>query len=135
MWRGSVRLIANFGHQIANAYRAITDPHNLAVVLTSLVLLSLATAAFYLLITSYDALLRLARINLSCSALSNNKAVTLIICGMVFGVSTPLTIGEALLHADAKRKKRRHGMAYLMGYGVASIASGTLLVSLAIGFC
>lgn len=135
MWRGLGRLMANFGHQIANAYRAITDPHNLMVVATSLVLLALATAAFYLLITSYDALLRLARISLSCSALSNNKAVTLIICGLVFGVSTPLTIGEALLHADAKRKKRRHGIAHLVAYGTASVASGALLVSLAIGFC
>jgi len=135
MWRGLRRLIADFGHQIAYAYRAVTDPHNLTVLATSLVLLVLATSAFYLLITSYDALLRLARISLTCSALSNNKAATLIVCGLVFGVSTPLTIGEALLHADARRKKRRHSLAHLVGFGIAASTSGALLISLAIGFC
>jgi hypothetical protein len=135
MWAGVRELVYSLGHQITSAYKALTDPHNMIVIAYSIVLLALTAVAFSLLISNYDALLRLAHIHMSCQNLSNHKAASLAICGVIFGVSTPLTIGEAVLIADAKRKGRPHSALHLMVFAATSITSGGVLVSLAIGFC
>jgi len=135
MLSGVRELVIGFGRQIASAYKALTDPHNLIVVASSILLLVIAAVAFSILISNYDALLRLAHLSMSCQDLSNHKAATLVIVGVIFGVTTPLTIGEAVLIADAKRKGRPHNTLHLMVFALVSVTSGGVLTMLAIGFC
>lgn len=135
MLAGVRDLVLSFGRQINSAYRALTDPHNLIVIASSVMLLAIAAVALSLLISNYDALLRLAHLTVSCQDLSNHKAATLVIVGVIFGLTTPLTIGEAVLVADAKRKGRSHNVVHLLIFALVSVTSGGVLALLTIGFC
>lgn len=135
MIRFVVGIAREVGRQTQDVWDALRDPYNRATVLVSVSVALLLVAAAYLLVTRYDALLRLVHHGLSCESLSNDKAAVIIVLGTVFALSVPITIGTAVARSEARRRGRSVSPAELIVALLVSASSGALLVGMAFGFC
>ena len=134
MLRFVTAVVKEVGRQLAATYRAFADPHNRATVVVTLAVLVLLVVAVYLLVTRYDALLRLVHHGLSCEALSNDKAAAIVVLGTTFFLSVPITVGAAVMRSEASRRGQYLSPVEFIVALLVSVSSGALLVALSLGF-